>query len=226
MSSLNITNARRLMGLAVLAAMGLGAAPASSPQPSPETVRLVLRTGSRLWLEGDSNLHAWSCDAKGVVPELRLERPAPTDPPVRIERASLQISVPLIECGNGKMNENLRKALKAEEHEHISFEVTGAEFIDTGTRGELEVLAKGKLTVAGTSRDLQFQVSGTDTGNGALRLTGRLTILMTDYGVQPPTAMLGLLKTKNEVLIRFDLVADYERIERAMSNSVPIAPRS
>jgi hypothetical protein len=220
MSPLGVSRVGRFAGLALLAMLAAGAGPASAPQPSAETVRLVLRQGSRLWLEGDSNLHAWSCDAKSVIPELRLQRPTPNDPPASVEEARLLVAVANIECGNGKMNENLRKALRAEDHENISFVVTGAEFIDTGSRGELEVLAKGTLTVAGTSRDLQFQVSGTDTGTGALRLTGRIQILMTQYGVQPPTAMLGLLKTRNEVLIRFDLVADYEKIEAAVSSPV------
>ena len=216
MSPLTFANARALFSLALASMIACGATTALEAQTAPETVRLVLREGSKLWIEGDSNLHAWKCDAKSFVPELRLVRAAPTEPPTRVQEARLQVSVADIECGNGKMNENLRKALKADTNANISFELTSAEFVD-GVRGELDVLVKGQLSVAGASRDLQMQVSGTDTGNGALRLQGRVLILMTDYGVQPPTAMLGLLKTKNEVTILYDLVADYEKIEAALS---------
>jgi len=80
-----------------------------------------------------------------------------------------------------------------------------------------ELLAKGHLYVAGEGRDLQFQVSGTDTGDGALRILGRVTIKMTDFGIQPPTAMLGLLKSKDEVTIHFDLMAEYDQLEEATS---------
>ena len=215
------SNTRRLMGLAVASLLTLGAPSASEAQVlarTSETVRLVLRQGSKLWIEGDSNLHEWKCDAQSLTPELRLERATPTDPPSRIQEARLDVAVANIECGNGKMNDNLRKALKADTYANIGFEVSSAEFVETGSRGEIEVLVKGKLSVAGTSRDIQMQVSGTDTGNGALRLQGRAMILMTDFGVQPPTAMLGLLKTKNEVTIIYDLVADYEKIETALSS--------
>jgi polyisoprenoid-binding protein YceI len=202
------------IGLAVALAFGGAAVPATT---DPDTVRLVLRPGSRLWLEGDSNLHSWKCDAKEFVTELRLERASPTAPPRSIERATLGVPVAKIECGNGKMNANLRKALKSSEYADITFVVTGAEFVETASPGALEVLAKGHLYVAGNGRDLQFQVSGTDTGDGALRMRGRVQIKMTDFGVEPPTAMMGLLKTKDDVTISFDLITDYQRLEEVTS---------
>jgi hypothetical protein len=193
-------------------------APAFTPMPTPpDTVRLVLRPGSRLWLEGDSNLHEWKCEATQFLPELRVERPAPGAPPTSVDRALLDVPVGKIECGNGKMNDNLRKALKAAQFPSISFVVTGAEFFDTGVKGELELLAKGNLYVAGNGQNLQFQVSGTDTGDGALLVRGQLTIKMTDFGIQPPTAMMGLLKTKNEVVIRFELLTEYAALAEATS---------
>jgi hypothetical protein len=208
---------RSYSGIALAGLLALGA-PAVSPQPNPpETVRLVLRQGSRLWLEGGSNLHDWKCEAKEFNPELRVERPTPEGPPTSVDRAVLDVPVGKIECGHGKMNDNLRKALKAGDFPSITFVVTGADFVETGTPGALELLAKGNLYVAGNGQDLQFQVSGTDTGDGALRIQGQVVIKMTDFGIQPPTAMMGLLKTKNEVTIRFDLVTEYARLAEATS---------
>lgn len=206
--------------VALVALLSLGAAlPVGHPSPSPvpETVRLALRPGSRLWLEGDSNVHSWKCDATSFIPELRIERPAAGQAPVRVDRATLDVPVTLIECGHGKMNDNLRKALRSADYPSITFVVTGADFFDTGEVGAIELLAKGHLYVAGEGRDLQFQVSGTDTGDGALRIRGQVSIRMTDFGIKPPTAMMGLLKTKDEVMISFDLLADYRPLEEATS---------
>jgi hypothetical protein len=203
--------------IALAAIFAFGGPAATSAQEAPETVRLVFRPGSRLWLEGDSNLVSWTCEAKELAPDLRLERPAPDSPPTEVDRAVLDVPVAKIECGHRRMDENLRKALKAAAYPSIMFVVTGAEFFDTGVAGALEVLAKGHLYVAGIGRALQFQVSGTDTGNGALRLRGQVLIRMTDYGITPPTAMMGLLRTKDEVMIRFDLTTDYEQLADATS---------
>ena len=99
MSALTTAKARALFILAVASLIAGGATRAVKAQTPPETVRLVLREGSKLWIEGDSNLHAWKCDAKSFVPELRLVRPAPTEPPTRVQQARLQVSVADIECG-------------------------------------------------------------------------------------------------------------------------------
>jgi hypothetical protein len=194
----------------------LGAATAPAVEPREEIVRLMLREGSRLWLEGDSNIKKWSCDAMTFVPELRVERVAPEAAPTRVQQATLTVPVARIDCGIDKMNENLRGALNTEENENIVFEVTRAEFVAPMPRGSVEVHATGRLTAAGVTRPLELRVLGTDTGNGALRLRGHVAIRMTEYGVKPPTAMLGLLRTKDEVLIHFDLLADYEQLATAI----------
>ena len=202
---------RWMVALACLATM------ASTPVAPPERVRLVLRDDSRLWLEGDSNVRRWSCLAGELIPEFTLHRDLPTDPPIRVEEATVRVPVGRIECGSGRMNRDLRAALRAVEHPEITFDVTDARFGSAGVRGRVDVTATGRLTVAGVSRALELQVAGTDTGDGALRLRGGVAIQMTDFAIAPPTALLGLVRAKDEVTIRFDLIADYETFEETVA---------
>jgi hypothetical protein len=37
---------------------------------------------------------------------------------------------------------------------------------------------------------------------------GSLQVRMTDFGVEPPTALFGLVKAHDDILIRFHLMAD------------------
>ena len=53
---------------------------------------------------------------------------------------------------------------------------------------------------------------------GALRVSGQVDILMTEFGLEPPTALLGLIKAKDRVTIRFDLTADCEPLEEALGS--------
>ena len=41
--------------------------------------------------------------------------------------------------------------------------------------------------------------------DGSIALTGSLSLLMTDFGVEPPTAMLGMMKTADQVTVKFEL---------------------
>jgi len=68
------------------------------------------------------------------IPELVVDRAAPSAPPTRLVTASVALRVSEIECSNGKMNENLRKAVDAQANRDIRFESTGAKLVDPGCR--------------------------------------------------------------------------------------------
>lgn len=185
--------------------------------------KLVLRPESRLWLEGSSNLHDWSCDATEVSAEMivRTNRDSSTqaETPTTVDRVTVSVPVQRIECANRQMNGNLRKTLRAKDHPVIEFSMTGGELGAPAEKGRLTVSARGDLTVAGTTLAIALEAEGRDTGDGALRITGAQEILMTDYGISPPTALMGLLKTDNRVLVRFDLIADYVELEAHLTMS-------
>jgi hypothetical protein len=46
----------------------------------------------------------------------------------------------------------------------------------------------------------------TERRDGTLVVKGQLPILMTDYGIKPPTAMLGMLKTDPKVTVSFETI--------------------
>ena len=46
----------------------------------------------------------------------------------------------------------------------------------------------------------------TERREATLVVKGKLDLLMTDYGIKPPTAMLGMLKTDPKVTVAFETV--------------------
>jgi polyisoprenoid-binding protein YceI len=63
----------------------------------------------------------------------------------------------------------------------------------------------GNLTIAGVTKPVKFkseyQVKGSD-----VHFTGSYSFKMTDFGIDPPTAVMGTIKTGDEIVVRFDLV--------------------
>jgi hypothetical protein len=52
---------------------------------------------------------------------------------------------------------------------------------------------------------VSFDVT-TQREGSTLKVQGRLLLLMTDFGIKPPVAMLGMLKTDPKVAITFETV--------------------
>ena len=63
------------------------------------------------------------------------------------------------------------------------------------------VKAAGDLTIAGQSRPVTLDLTATPEG----RLTGSMTVVQSQFGIKPFSAMMGALKVKDEVEINLDV---------------------
>ena len=194
--------------LAVAFALTIAAAHAASAQ-----ARMTLRPESRVTVAGGSNVHDWSCAAAAFQAVVELDSTYVTTAlnalPQPIAKVVVTIPTKSLRCGKDKMDENTWKALKAEEFKEIRYELAGYE-IDA-SKSSLETflaVTKGRLTVAGTTKDVEIPMTATRLAGGRMKGVGSLRMLMTDVGIKPPTAMLGALRTKNEITISFEVLLD------------------
>jgi polyisoprenoid-binding protein YceI len=67
------------------------------------------------------------------------------------------------------------------------------------------VVIAGKLTIAGKENTIEIRGTGS-ADNGVVRFKGSKVFNMTDFGVKPPSLMLGTMKVRDPVTVSFDLV--------------------
>ena len=158
---------------------------------------LSLGKESRIWLEGTSTVRSFKCNAAKVdVNVLAEPEQGAAD---MVKSAGLVIPIAQLDCGNKTMNEHMRKALKAEANPQISWKMTS--YAVEGSN----VVINGKLTIAGKENPIELRGTGT-AENGVVRFKGSKQFKMTEYGVKPPTLMLGTMKVGDQVTVSFDLV--------------------
>jgi len=195
--------------LIAMTALTLGAAVSGAQTTS--SVRLQLQPGSEVSFTGTSTLHGFSCkttqfDARlSVDPEYATNLAALARP---IGAVNVTIPVRSLSCGNKGLESNMLKALKADQHATISFRLDTYE-IDAASRTDAAFTAQaaGSLTIAGRERPVQLRVRGERQADGAVRARGERDLLMSDFGIRPPTMMLGAVKTGDRVVVKFDLQA-------------------
>jgi hypothetical protein len=187
---------------------------------------LVASSGSRLVLEGSSNVTDWRCS--GTTLEARMEVAAPLaqinniidriedgdvarlDPrAASFPQPQFQLEVPVtsLRCGNGQMERDMYRALRAEENPLIRFRFDklagGVEHdIDAGV---YRATITGELALAGTRRIVQIPVEAQRVARDRFRLRATLPLRMTDFRIAPPTALFGMVKAKNDLVVQFDL---------------------
>lgn len=204
---------RRLIGLTIL----LLAAHLAVPFAAAGERELTLQPGSKLWLEGSSTVHAYESTASRLTVVMRHDTARWQEGTPRgeaIERlirdhgvTSMDVTIGVTGLKSGKdgLDKNMYKALLAPKHPDIRFSMDAYEITDGVKPGEIAIGAKGKLFVAGVERPIDMTATAKREGD-AVRLQGSVPLLMTQFGIKPPTMMMGALRTADAVVVKFDFL--------------------
>jgi polyisoprenoid-binding protein YceI len=205
---------RNRIALCTLSLLALVAAPGVQAQ-----------NAATMTIGGTSTVRSWKC----TVPHTLEALPAgAADAVLTGERAvqtlTLQVDVAAIDCGNGKMNEHLRNALKAKDHPAIQYQLTSYDLARAGDGTQASV--RGTLTIAGSTQPIAMQIALAKDDAGALRATGEQQITMSQYGVKPPSLMMGTMKVGDVVRVTFDVIVGPQSAGNGAGDSTTFRQRN
>ena len=151
-------------------------------------------------VSGTSTMHDWqssveSVSATGsfVVTSNHLSA---------VKDVVVKIPVTSIKSTKGKtMDKKTFEAFNYEKHPQIIFVLTGQSVNESTATVDL----KGSLTMAGKTRPIDFKVTYKVLSNGELKITGSKRLTMSEFGMEPPTAMMGTIKVGDDIDVSFDM---------------------
>ena len=176
----------------------------------------TLGPGSVLWLEGTSTMHDFESRSKEVTVELDRD-PAAAQPTnaaglMALIHASkvleVRVQVPVVSLRSDKdgLDKNLRKAMKAEQFPNVRFVLKKYTVAPASAAGDtVAINAEGSLTVAGQERPITLAARAYPAGEGVW-LVGSEKLLMSEYGIKPPTMFMGTLKVRDPITIEYRLL--------------------
>jgi len=160
----------------------------------------VVLAESKLEVFGTSNLHDWEIQAKAMSGKSTMSIEAADLKAIK----SLDFSVEVEQLKSGKngMDNNTFKALNSKIYKTINFKLVSVSKITKTTDGNFTVETQGDLSIAGVTKRINQTFSVKVLGKKAV-FSGKTKIDMTLYGVKPPTALMGTIKTGKDVTIDF-----------------------
>jgi polyisoprenoid-binding protein YceI len=174
-------------------------------------LKLSAQAASKLWVEGKSSVRDWKCDATKIEATVTGTAVAATasakDVGAAAKRAVLTIPVAQLDCRNGTMNSHMRKALKADANKTIQYRIATWE-LTPRSDDSASVKTSGTLALAGAEKPISVELTAKRAAAGTWHLTGSKTFQMTEWGIKPPSLMLGTMKVRDPVTIRFELVLE------------------
>ena len=148
-------------------------------------------------VSGTSTVRGWTCSVRGTARvTLGSSTPAPGFAS-GVQSATLTVPVGDFECPDEQMTEHLLEAMKPAEFAAITFRLDSYEASGEGAE------ASGALTIQDVTKAVRFPISLTPSGAG-VEIAGELGLDMTEYGVEPPVVLLGLLRVRPQIRIEFE----------------------
>ena len=166
----------------------------------------LVMSAARVSIAGTSNIHEFTAattDVKMTQLALADGVAGPNLLSAILNPGSLQAFEIVVKAGTltspkEGLDKNMWKALKTGQYPDIVFKLARLE----GKAGALRAI--GTLKIAGVEREVGFDLKAAANAS-TITVIGDVPLLMTDYGIAPPKAMLGMLKTDPKVTVKFEV---------------------
>jgi polyisoprenoid-binding protein YceI len=171
-------------------------------------VALDVQPESKLWVAGTSTVRSFQCQAGAFDAKIASTNADAVTAVLAGEKAvsSVEVTVPAekLDCRNGTMNEHMRKALKAKEFPTIVFRASSYDL--ARATDSVGVTLTGSLTLGGVEKPITVKAQAKPGANGTLIVSGTREVRMTEFGLKPPSLMLGTMKVDEKITVGFDVV--------------------
>ncbi len=175
---------------------------------------------SRVTVEGTSTLHNWKVEGQRVEGYLSVDEQElaalwmPSGPSPYAPAATVRVDIPVTSLTSSKrgMDETMYKALKATTHPTITYSLKSAKIPmrqaaqEENADGSLTLETTGVLMVAGVERTVDIPMHVRRLSNHRLEISGDAALRMTEFGIDPPRAILGTLRTGDTVHVHWTWV--------------------
>ena len=196
--SISVTACALVAGFILIAPARSGAQDAAAP---------LALTAARVSIAGTSNIHEFTASTTDVKVTRLVLADGIAGPgvlnavvnPGSLGAFEIVVKAATLTSPKEGIDKNMWKALKTNAHPDIVFRLTRLD----GKSGAVRAI--GLLNIAGVEKEVAFDLK-TAVNASTVTVIGEVPVLMTDYGITPPKAMLGMLKTDPKITVTFELV--------------------
>lgn len=157
-------------------------------------------------VKGSSTLHDWSVDSQTIEGRVVFNGDTPSSLVQNNElafdlgEAGVEIPVKSLAGEKEGLNQKMYTAMEAETYPSVTYELEEVSLQEQPARNRVRLTSQGTLTVHGTTQTLRMPMEVKRKGT-RLIASGQTDLKMTDFDIEPPTAMGGLVTAYDKVTV-------------------------
>lgn len=167
------------------------------------TYKIVADKEVSITVLGTSNVHDWSLTSTKIDSQgdFKLENGQLT----ALQSFNFSVEAKSLKSEHESMDNRTYKTMKADQFPKVTYKLTSAT-VTTLQKGKYLIKAKGDLTIAGVTQSIVLDVNAVVNPDNTITCSGAENLKLTDYKIDPPSFMLGAMKVKNDLTIKYNLV--------------------
>lgn len=150
-------------------------------------------------VSGTSTLHDWTMESKQGECSATFSTDA-SGQPTGLTAMRFTMPAQALKSEHSGMDKNAYKALKADKAPNITYQLTSATLAADGS-----IKCQGRLTIAGFTQDAELLATVKVNADKSITVKGSKKISMKSFNMEPPSFMMGTVKTGNDVTVSFAL---------------------
>lgn len=165
---------------------------------------------SNIRLSGTTNINAYECVSSSDIPRGNMVADLlPGSNAIYFTSASLELKVNSFDCGHRAMNKDFHQALGGKDSPHIEIRLLEVRPLTSSERqNKGKIRAEVAIVINGQTRNTDIVVAYQTSDYFRYILSGSKELSMSDFGIDPPSPALGLVKVNDTVTIHFDLIVE------------------
>jgi len=189
------------LALILISTIGFSSNGYSQPTYKIETTKDV-----DMKLLGTSTLHKWEMETTSMSGEAQFVFKSGSESDfASLKSLSFGLEVKDLKSDSKGLDKNAYKALKSDEFKDIHYKLISA-IATPAKKNEYLLKTSATLTVAGVTKQIDMDVNCLINANGGITFTGTDKLNMTEYNAEPPSFMLGAMKTGDAIALQFNVV--------------------
>ncbi len=152
---------------------------------------------SSMTIIGTSTIHDWEMNVEDLKGDFVLSSENNFG---EFASGHFTVNVTSIKSEHSLMNKKAYDALKEDDHPQIKVKVVSVAVFENKLKTTFD------LNIAGKTNKLTKEFNYKINNNGSIEIQGSVDLKMSDFDVEPPVALMGTIKTGDEIKVSFKLI--------------------
>lgn len=170
--------------------------------PLQAQIKQAVLNQSKVSVTGTSTIHDWEMEVNNYKSTANL---VINENVISISKSTLNFKTVDLKSSSSGLDNKAHEALNASKYPTISF-IQNGDVSATLNGNKFNATVAGKLTVAGQSKPVALKTEGVILADGTVKVKGSIDKKMSEFGVTPPRAMMGAIRSGDEINIQFEVI--------------------